>query len=142
MEALVTQIAQAALASPAAFDPSNRPRFRSVTARLAKPRALMFADSAEVQVTRTVADYEVPATLALLSPTSATHHAVLGLGSNLGDRVSNIEKALRILESRGVLIVDTSFMYEGAAMYVESQPRFANAACTVHLDPWCRVEAN
>lgn len=102
----------------------------------------MFADSAEVQVTRTVADYEVPATLALLPPTSAIHHAVLGLGSNLGDRVGNIEKALRILESRGVLIMDTSFMYESAAMYVESQLSFANAACTVHLVSWCRVEVN
>jgi dihydroneopterin aldolase/2-amino-4-hydroxy-6-hydroxymethyldihydropteridine diphosphokinase/dihydropteroate synthase len=97
----------------------------------------MFADSAEIQVTRTVADYEVPAALAL---TSVTHRAVLALGSNLGDRVGNIEKALKILESRGILIMDTSFMYESAAMYVESQPKFANTVCTVHLVHWHWIE--
>ena len=100
----------------------------------------MFADSAEVQITRTVADYEVPAALALLSLTTTTHHAVLALGSNLGDRVGNIEKALRILESHDIFIMDTSFMYESAAMYVVSQPKFANAACTVHRVYWHWVE--
>lgn len=101
----------------------------------------MFADSCEIQVTRTVADYEVPTTLALLSLISTTHHAALALGSNLGDRVGNIEKALKILESRDIFIMETSFMYESVAMYVETQPKFANAACTVHLLPWPWIEA-
>lgn len=67
--------------------------------------------------------------------------AALALGSNLGDRFQNIEAALRCLEmlprlssspiSGTLNVVDTSFMYETAPMYVLSQPAFANCACLV-----------
>lgn len=85
----------------------------------------------------------------------------LALGSNLGDSFRNIELALRYLENPHLLdvdddeviasiqsaaasakdqgrcsdalvtIVNTSFLYETAPMYVKDQPRFVNGACLV-----------
>ncbi|OSD00426.1 Dihydropteroate synthase [Trametes coccinea BRFM310] len=76
------------------------------------------------------------------------HKAAIAVGANLGDRFANIEYALRLLEAPGadlenwsgeprVVVVDTSFMYETAPMYVAEQPRFINCACMVetNLDP-------
>ncbi|KAJ8515149.1 hypothetical protein ONZ45_g7393 [Pleurotus djamor] len=71
-----------------------------------------------------------------------THKVVLALGSNLGDSCQNIEHALRLLEessrfftdnptSPHVVVVDTSFMYQTAPMYVTDQPSFFNCACIV-----------
>ncbi|KIK93006.1 hypothetical protein PAXRUDRAFT_542909 [Paxillus rubicundulus Ve08.2h10] len=73
---------------------------------------------------------------------SPVHAAGIALGSNLGDRFANIETALRLLEvpktllddlaeDAQVSVVDTSFMYETAPMYVVDQPRFANCACII-----------
>jgi dihydroneopterin aldolase / 2-amino-4-hydroxy-6-hydroxymethyldihydropteridine diphosphokinase / dihydropteroate synthase len=74
-------------------------------------------------------------------PSSAKHSVAIALGSNLGDRFANIETALRLIEqpdqlltdvaANTVSVVDTSFMYETAPMYVTDQPRFANCACLV-----------
>lgn len=71
--------------------------------------------------------------------------AALALGSNLGDRFQNIELALRHLENHKALqlsgspdgelqILDTSFLYESAPMYVEDQPAFINCACLVRTN--------
>jgi dihydroneopterin aldolase/2-amino-4-hydroxy-6-hydroxymethyldihydropteridine diphosphokinase/dihydropteroate synthase len=79
-----------------------------------------------------------------VSPPIPTHTAAIALGSNLGDRFANIETALRLIEHPNQLLVDigdaaavsvvnTSFMYETAPMYVTDQPRFANCACLVSL---------
>ncbi|KIJ64763.1 hypothetical protein HYDPIDRAFT_28125 [Hydnomerulius pinastri MD-312] len=75
-------------------------------------------------------------------PLLPMHTVAVALGSNLGDRFANIEYALRLLEvpkaflevideDAEVKVVDTSFMYETAPMYVSDQPRFANCACIV-----------
>lgn len=68
---------------------------------------------------------------------SASHRAVIALGSNLGDRFQNIEVALGLLEQNpqnvNVDVVDTSFIYETAPMYVTDQPAFINCACIVRL---------
>src|ERR1700742_314503 len=77
-----------------------------------------------------------------------TFRAVIAIGSNLGDRFFNIELALRLLEEPTKLfssqaleqyggndftanLVDTSFLYETAPMYVTDQPSFVNCACIV-----------
>jgi dihydroneopterin aldolase/2-amino-4-hydroxy-6-hydroxymethyldihydropteridine diphosphokinase/dihydropteroate synthase len=79
------------------------------------------------------------------SPTQEQHHlAAIALGSNLGDRFANIEAALRLLErpedfsspqeqgtSSSLTVVNTSFLYETAPMYVTDQPSFLNCACIV-----------
>jgi dihydroneopterin aldolase/2-amino-4-hydroxy-6-hydroxymethyldihydropteridine diphosphokinase/dihydropteroate synthase len=72
------------------------------------------------------------------------HVVAVAFGSNLGDRLANIEHALRLLEdpdilnpadtnssSRKAYIIDTSFLYETAPMYVTDQPDFMNGACLV-----------
>ncbi|KAG6336661.1 hypothetical protein ID866_2442 [Astraeus odoratus] len=78
-------------------------------------------------------------------PDSGLHTVAIALGSNLGDRFANIETALRLLEApktilegldddAEVFVVNTSFMYETAPMYVTDQPHFANCACMVETN--------
>lgn len=56
---------------------------------------------------------------------------VLSLGSNLGDRKCNIERALEGLSER-IDDLRCSPHYESAPMYVEDQPEFINAAAAGH----------
>jgi len=95
----------------------------------------MFAESPEVQVTRTLDDFVSQNTNNTgAGEESALKHAVIAFGSNVGDRFANIEKALQTLEDGSeTKIVDTSFLYETDAMYVEDQARFINGACAVSL---------
>jgi dihydroneopterin aldolase/2-amino-4-hydroxy-6-hydroxymethyldihydropteridine diphosphokinase/dihydropteroate synthase len=146
-----------------------------VTVRAAKPKALVFADAAEVEIVRTFHDYLPPTkvgefalgfpslgldppiclptlhfltqeTVSDLSGSSrpGQHLAAIALGSNLGDRFANIEAALRLLDepqlilapkeqwaSTSLAVVNTSFLYETAPMYVTDQPSFLNCACIV-----------
>lgn len=84
-----------------------------------------------------------------VSPSTARHSVAIALGSNLGDRFANIETALRLIEqpnqlltsvaADAVSVVDTSFMYETAPMYVTDQPRFANCACLIETNMEPRI---
>ncbi|KAH9000544.1 Dihydropteroate synthase [Lactarius hatsudake] len=79
------------------------------------------------------------------SPVQERHRfAAIALGSNLGDRFANIEAALRLLErpkdfsppqepgtSLRLTVVNTSFLYESAPMYVTDQFSFLNCACVI-----------
>lgn len=61
---------------------------------------------------------------------------VVALGSNVGNRVEEIEKACRAIDADpDMRIVDTSFLYETKPMYVEDQERFVNGACEVSGSP-------
>jgi len=137
-----------------------------VAVRAAKPKALVFADAAEVEIVRTSHDYPNPtkaeesalgfpslglhppigpSTLDFLTSSPPGRHLVaIALGSNLGDRFANIEAALRLLDqpelipvvkeqgtSTSLAVVNTSFLYETAPMYVTDQPNFLNCACIV-----------
>ncbi len=116
-----------------------------VAVRAAKPKALVFADAAEVEIVRTSHDYPNPTTLDFLTSSPPGRHLVaIALGSNLGDRFANIEAALRLLDqpelipvvkeqgtSTSLAVVNTSFLYETAPMYVTDQPNFLNCACIV-----------
>ena len=57
----------------------------------------------------------------------------ISLGSNLGDRATNLQKAVTALEAR-LSILATSNIYETSPMYVESQPPFLNAALLAETD--------
>lgn len=60
------------------------------------------------------------------------HHAFIALGSNLGERVSMIEKACNEMEATGVIrIRRTSSLWETRAMYVLDQDNFVNGVCEV-----------
>ena len=142
-----------------------------VTVRAAKPKALVFADAAEVEIVRTSHDYPAPtkvevsalgspslgldppvdsAILHLLAQDSVSsslgeHLAAIALGSNLGDRFANIEAALRLLDrqygSASLAVVNTSFLYETAPMYVTDQPNFLNCACIVRSFQPCAASS-
>jgi hypothetical protein len=57
---------------------------------------------------------------------------VVALGSNVGNRIEEIEKACRAIDADpDMRIVDTSSLYETKPMYVEDQERFVNGACEV-----------
>jgi 2-amino-4-hydroxy-6-hydroxymethyldihydropteridine diphosphokinase len=60
----------------------------------------------------------------------------LALGSNLGDRLGNLRRALRAL-GPAIMVEVVSSVYETAPAYVRDQPRFYNAACgaTTELAP-------
>lgn len=61
----------------------------------------------------------------------------LSLGSNLGDRMGQLEAALAELQTEGIRIVRRSSFYETEPVEVAKQPDFINVVCEVEtrLDP-------
>mgnify|MGYP005847349077 CR=1 FL=1 len=55
----------------------------------------------------------------------------LGLGSNLGDRLGNLRKAVKGLEARGIKVRRASSAYETAPLSLEDQPNYMNAVLEV-----------
>jgi 2-amino-4-hydroxy-6-hydroxymethyldihydropteridine diphosphokinase len=50
----------------------------------------------------------------------------LSLGSNLGDRRANLQRAVELMGDAGVRVLRASAIYETEPMYLEAQPRFLN----------------
>lgn len=68
--------------------------------------------------------------------TGGVHTVYLGIGTNMGERVGNISKALKELSKNAggggkTRVVDTSFLYESEAMYVKEQSSFLNGVVKV-----------
>jgi dihydrofolate synthase/folylpolyglutamate synthase len=61
----------------------------------------------------------------------------LSLGSNLGDRLANLNRALALLGRGGCRVLKRSSVYETAPLYYLRQPAFFNlaAACETALSP-------
>lgn len=59
------------------------------------------------------------------------HRAHIALGSNVGDRVGNIESACRMMGHHGIKVTRTSALYETNPMYYENQRMFINGVCEV-----------
>jgi dihydroneopterin aldolase/2-amino-4-hydroxy-6-hydroxymethyldihydropteridine diphosphokinase/dihydropteroate synthase/2-amino-4-hydroxy-6-hydroxymethyldihydropteridine diphosphokinase/dihydropteroate synthase len=97
------------------------------TVRIEKPSALMFADTAGVEVTRTV-----PESHDKMGDLPEWCVAYLAIGTNIGNRVQNIENALGKLYDYKIELLDTSFLYETLPMYVVDQPNFLNACLKVN----------
>lgn len=57
--------------------------------------------------------------------------AFLLLGSNLGDRVEILEKAIRVIENQGIRLLKKSNLYETAAWGKTDQPTFLNQTLEV-----------
>lgn len=90
----------------------GRPESQQQNTRFAHPRRA-FATSAPVAGATTVRAY-------------------IGLGSNLGDRLHNIEQACHKIDALpSTRIMRTSGLYETAAMYVTDQDNFLNGVCEV-----------
>ncbi|KAM5348161.1 hypothetical protein ACJ41O_007985 [Fusarium nematophilum] len=60
--------------------------------------------------------------------------AYIALGSNMGDRVAEIEHACNEMDRRGIKVKRTSSLWETEPMYVTDQDRFINGACEVETD--------
>jgi dihydropteroate synthase/2-amino-4-hydroxy-6-hydroxymethyldihydropteridine diphosphokinase len=71
-----------------------------------------------------------------------SHRAFIAVGSNLGDRHQNIERALSLLldptfDSENYVpskLVRTSFLHNTAPMYVTDQPDFLNGAVEIYTE--------
>lgn len=94
-----------------------------VTVKVQKPSALMFA-LAGVEITKSKE-------VAEKKDEDIINIAYLAVGTNLGDRHGNIQRAISELKARNIKVTDTSYLYETAPMYVEDQPKFLNAALKV-----------
>ncbi|XP_052162915.1 folate synthesis bifunctional protein, mitochondrial-like isoform X1 [Oryza glaberrima] len=68
---------------------------------------------------------------------SADQEIVIALGSNVGDRISTFDRALRMMKNSGVNITRHACLYETSPAYVTDQPRFLNSAVrgTTKLEP-------
>jgi 7,8-dihydro-6-hydroxymethylpterin-pyrophosphokinase len=77
-------------------------------------------------------------------PSLGKRGVLVALGSNIGDRLSNIENACREIDKDpDMRIVHTSALYETEPMYVEDQDPFLNGVCEVSnysaLSDWDRI---
>ena len=62
----------------------------------------------------------------------------LSIGSNLGDRMGNLNTAVNLLKKNNCTILQTSRVYETDAIGFETQDRFLNAAVKIetYLSPF------
>jgi 2-amino-4-hydroxy-6-hydroxymethyldihydropteridine diphosphokinase len=76
-------------------------------------------------------DYTISRSVPSIEP-SPIFETYIGLGSNLGDKRQNIEKAIELLnETPKVKVCRVSNFYETAPVGYEAQPDFLNAAAKV-----------
>lgn len=151
IEALAQSVADCVLA----YDASPYPPLAQVTVRVSKPHALTFAKYAAVEVTRArPSPSSSSGPSASLSSSHAgpaaasgraTMRAVIALGSNIGDRVRNINRAVNLLVAQTAGdhqtdLVQTSWLYESEPMYVEDQAKFVNGAVLVRVSPHPTLE--
>lgn len=115
-----------------------------VTIRAEKPSAITFAEAAGVEITRSKStlsesfvldeaktghkdltiDFSVDQRNDLIE--DKTHNVFIAFGSNMGDTISNIEKARDALIERGVEVLRTSSLYQSEPMFLKDQQKFIN----------------
>lgn len=97
-----------------------------------KPSAIPFA-TPSITIHRSQADYapSLPSGTACNAPREALERVFVAVGSNIGDRVANITRAVSLLEEAGCKLLGTSRLYESEPMYVEDQDRFINGVIEV-----------
>jgi 2-amino-4-hydroxy-6-hydroxymethyldihydropteridine diphosphokinase len=59
---------------------------------------------------------------------------VIGLGSNVGDRLQMLDQAVSEMKNAGLTIIKRSRIYTSRAWGVKDQPDFLNAAVSVAID--------
>lgn len=67
----------------------------------------------------------------------ALNKAVVAFGSNMGDRIANIEAALAAMKDKNLNILQLSSLYETKPMYYDDQDSFLNGVCQLEtpLEP-------
>jgi dihydroneopterin aldolase/2-amino-4-hydroxy-6-hydroxymethyldihydropteridine diphosphokinase/dihydropteroate synthase len=94
-----------------------------------KPSALPFA-TPSISISRDTS-YSPISIPQPTTPGPSRKRVFIALGSNIGDRVGNVRRAVNSLEEDGVEVVRTGRMYESEPMYVEDQARFINTVIEV-----------
>lgn len=108
-----------------------------VNVRVEKPNAITFGSASAVEIERDISS--IPKlnkkyqSRQLPEKKAQNHVAYIALGGNIGEVFKNIKKALKLLSEK-CTILQTSYLYETAPMYVVDQPNFLNAACKVLTD--------
>ncbi|XP_024367170.1 folate synthesis bifunctional protein isoform X2 [Physcomitrium patens] len=73
------------------------------------------------------------------SSTASTteEEVVIAIGSNIGDRIANFNRALELMRASGIQAIRHASLYESAPAYVTDQPLFLNSAVSAitSLDP-------
>lgn len=64
------------------------------------------------------------------------NQVILGLGTNLGEKKTNLEKALSLIETHLGKVIQISSIYETEAWGVENQDNYYNIAITVETQNW------
>lgn len=59
------------------------------------------------------------------------HNVFIGLGSNKGDRLSNLKNALKLMRQKGLIPIKTSCVYESLPFLMQTENLFLNAAVLV-----------
>ncbi|WWC86098.1 dihydropteroate synthase [Kwoniella dendrophila CBS 6074] len=111
----------------------------SISITIRKPSAIPYAIPS-ITIHRTKVDYSTST-----STSSSTNdqgitgktRVFIAVGSNIGDRIGHINKAIRELQENGCELANTSRLYESEPMYVEDQDRFINGAIELYtfLEP-------
>lgn len=102
-----------------------------------KPAALAFA-LPSITIRRTHSDYPTTSTTPSDEPqVDKPKRVFVALGSNIGDRIGNITRAVDDLGENGVKVIKTSRLYESEPMYVEDQDRFINGV--IEVSPLVRL---
>ncbi|OAL39376.1 hypothetical protein AYO20_01246 [Fonsecaea nubica] len=65
------------------------------------------------------------------SASDAQNKAVVAFGSNLGDRLANIEAALSRMRENDLRVLKLSSLYETKPMYYDDQDPFLNGVCQI-----------
>lgn len=60
--------------------------------------------------------------------------AYIGIGTNIGERVANVDRALSLMSDAGIRLIRCSSLHETTPWGVTDQPNFINAAAMVETD--------
>ncbi|WVR05742.1 dihydropteroate synthase [Kwoniella sp. DSM 27419] len=128
IESLIHELGRHLFASPLLARTEAR-----LSINIRKPSAIPFA-TPSISIHRVEADYRTHdvattrSTGGYSSTGSTGTRVIIAVGSNIGDRVDHIHRAVKMLEDNGCRLLDCSWLYESEPMYVEDQDRFVNGA--------------
>ncbi|WVW82121.1 dihydropteroate synthase [Kwoniella bestiolae CBS 10118] len=127
IESLIHHLGSHLFTIPILSDKDQPASTLSITIR--KPSAIPYAVPS-ITIHRDKSDYPSPSSFSP-SGSAIDKRIFIAVGSNIGDRVDNIHKAIRELQTNGCELRRTSRLYESEPMYVEDQDRFINGVIEI-----------
>lgn len=109
--------------------------FEQISLSLAKPAASRFGGAPQVTVTRSRSPHSPLPPLPFATPRPFHKVAYIAFGSNLGDKLANVNRALDLLHSTSsdCQVIETSFLYDSKPMYMGAQDNFLNGVVKVRF---------